>query len=107
MQVEAIYDHGRLEFVHPVQLKHDRVRLVVEVPDEEIVNLYNLPAEMLAQAQAMLDKLDAVRNAPLPPDQASDAFSHDALPELTAKQLERIEAFELRAQMREQQGRPV
>lgn len=36
MQVEAIYDQGRLEFVHPMKLKHDHLRLVVEVPDEEI-----------------------------------------------------------------------
>ena len=103
MQVEAIYDRGTLEFVHPLQLKHDRLRLVVEVPDEELLttasNPYNLAPEVLAQAQAMLEKFDAIRNAPLPPD--------DTLPELSAKQLERIEAFELRAQYCREQGRPV
>jgi hypothetical protein len=76
---------------------------VVEVPDEELLttpsNPYNLAPEVLAQAQAMLEKFDAIRNAPLPPD--------DTLPELSAKQLERIEAFELRAQYRREQGRPV
>ena len=102
MQVEAIYDQGRLEFVQPMLLKHDRLRLVVEVPDDEIVNPanpYNLPPEVLALAQAMVDKFEAIRNAPLPSD--------DELPALTPKQLERIEAVELRAQMREEQGRPV
>jgi len=38
-------------------------------------------------------------NAPLPPD--------DQLPEVTLKQLERIEAFESRAKSRSEQGRPV
>ncbi len=36
MQVEAIYNQGRIEFVQPLRLKHDHVRLVVTVPDEEI-----------------------------------------------------------------------
>lgn len=93
MQVEALYDHGRLEFTHPLQLRHKRLRLIVEVPDEELVDPAlvtdnNLPPEVLARAQAMRDKLDAIRNAPLPPD--------DELPEPTAKQWERIEAFTLR-----------
>ena len=102
MQIEAIYDHGRLEFIHPIQFKHGRLNLVVNVPDEEIVtepNLYNLPQEVIDQAKALLARMDAIRNAPLPPD--------NDLPELTPKQLERIDAFELRAQMRIEQGRPV
>lgn len=101
MQVEAIYDHGRLEFIRPMQLKHERLNLIVEVPDDEIVNVtnpYNLPQEVLDQAKEMLAKLEAIRNMPLPPD--------DELPELTPKQLQHIEAFELRAQMRAEQGRP-
>lgn len=36
MQVEAIYNQGRIEFVEPLRLKHDHIRLVVTVPDEEI-----------------------------------------------------------------------
>ena len=92
MRVEALYDHGRLEFTRPLQLKHECLRLIVEVPDEALVTpmpaTYNLPPEVLAQAQALRDRLDAIRHAPLPPD--------DELPELTAKQRERIEAFALR-----------
>ena len=98
MQVEVIYDHGRLEFTLPLQFKHERLRLLVEVPDEEIINLSNLPQGILDQAQEMLAKLAAIRNTPLPPD--------DGLPEITPKQLQRIEAFELRAQLRAEQGRP-
>ena len=92
MRVEALYDHGRLEFIRPLQLKHECLRLIVEMPDEALVTpmsaTCNLPSEVLAQAQAMRDRLDAIRDAPFPPD--------DELPELTAKQRERIEAFALR-----------
>lgn len=91
MQVEAILDHGKLKFAQPLQLKHARLRLIVTIPDEEIIlsdNPHNLLPEVIERARVMRDKLDAIRNAPLPPD--------DELPELTARQLERIEAFELR-----------
>lgn len=102
MQVEAIYDQGRIELVQPLRLRHDRVRLLVTVPDEEVDhkgNPYNLSPEVLQKAEEMRQRIDAARRAPLPPD--------DELPEITPKQLERIEAFELRAQMRREQGRPV
>jgi hypothetical protein len=54
---------------------------------------------VIAAAEVMDARLDAIRNAPFPPDQS--------LPELTPKQLERIEAFELHAQYLREQGRPV
>lgn len=91
MQVEAIYDQGRLEFPYPLQFKHNRVRLVVEVSDDEIVtdaNPYNLPLEVLELAAQMRSQLDAIRNAPLSPD--------DQLPTISVKTMERIEAFALR-----------
>ena len=102
MQVQAIYNQGRIEFVQPLRLKHDHIRLLVTVPDEEVetqANPYNLPPEVLQRAAEMRKRLDAVRHAPLPPD--------DQLPPISAKTLERIEAFKLRAQMRIEQGRPV
>ena len=102
MKLEAIYHRGRLEFSRPVKFKSDRVRLKVEVPDNEVIHPSeqdHLPPELHKQAEDMLAKLEAIRNAPLPPD--------DQLPEVTPKQLERIEAFELCAQYREEQGRPV
>lgn len=91
MQVEAIYHHGKLEFTHPLQLKHDNLRLVVNVPDDEIVNTsnpYNLPQEVIDLAAQMTERMDKIRNAPLPQD--------DQLPPVTAKTLDRIEAFALR-----------
>lgn len=41
MQVEAIYDHGKLEFVKPLKLKHDRFRLVVTVPDDVVDDAFD------------------------------------------------------------------
>jgi len=102
MQVEAIYNQGKIELSQPLRLKHNHVRLVITIPDDEIEvqdNTFNLSPEMLASAEAMLDKLEAVRNAPL--------SAGDELKSLSAKQLESIEAFELRAEMRKEQGRPV
>lgn len=100
MQVEAIYDQGRLEFISPIRLKQGRIHLVVQIPDEEIITetlpqskpTYELPPEVLALALAMEEKLDRVRNAPLPAD--------EDLPPLTPKQLERMEAFALRDEIR-------
>lgn len=63
----------------------------MNVPDEEIgdpAESYNLPPEVFERAEKMRSRLDAVRNAPLPPD--------DQLPPVSAKTLERIEAFALR-----------
>jgi hypothetical protein len=47
----------------------------------------------------MLQQYEAILNAPLPPD--AD------LPELSAEYQERLEAIDLRAQIRKEQGRPV
>lgn len=91
MQIEAIYDQGRLEFAYPLMFKHQRTRLLVEVADDEIVNspnTYDLPTEVISAAVQMRSRLDATRLAMLRPDAE--------LPELTPKQLDRIEAFALR-----------
>ena len=103
MQVEAIYTQGRLAFVNPIQLKHDHLRLLVEVPDDELLtppaSTYQLSPEQAAQAQTMLDKYQAILNAPMPPD--------DELPQLSVNFQDRLDAMELRAQLRSEQGRPV
>jgi hypothetical protein len=88
MQVEAIYDQGRIELTQPLHLRHPRVRVLVLVADEEVVEPAapsSLAPEVLALAQQTRARLDAVRNAPLPPD--------DELPPVTAKTRERIRAF--------------
>lgn len=38
MQVEAIYNQGRLEFQTTLKLKHQRFRVSVEIPDQEIAD---------------------------------------------------------------------
>ena len=91
MEIEAVYEHGKLEFLEPVQFKHDRVRLLVTVADEEIDSvrtLYNLPQEVVEMAEKMRGRLDEIRNAPLPPD--------DELPPVSDKFSERMEAFSMR-----------
>jgi hypothetical protein len=99
MQVEAIYDQGKLEWITPVKLKPGRIHLVVQIPDEQIVTpskrqpAYELPPEVLAQALAMEEKLERVRNAPLPAD--------EDLPPLSEKKLARIEAFAQRDEIRD------
>lgn len=91
MQVEIIYRDGKLEFGTPVRLKPATLRFIAEVPDEDVdaaANPFGLPQEVVARARAIRVRLDAVRDAPLPPD-------HE-LPVLTARQEQRLEAFALR-----------
>ncbi|MBA3056435.1 MAG: hypothetical protein KJ614_07340 [Gammaproteobacteria bacterium] len=102
MQFEAIYNKGTIQFVPTLRFKSERFRLVINVPDEELIYEpapFQLSAQANAQAQAMLDKYAAILNAPVPND--------EVLPELSAEHEERLEAFDLRAQMRQEQGRPV
>ena len=48
--------------------------------------------------QNMIKQFEEIRTMPL---------DDSKIPELTEKQLDRIKAFELRAQIRSEQGRPV
>ncbi len=55
MQVKAIYNHGRLEFVQPMKFKHDPLHLVIEVPDEEVdLNVHHATATMRDRVNAIL-----------------------------------------------------
>jgi len=104
MQIEAIYDHGRIELPRQIRFAHQRFAVRIEVPDAVIVASevplseghaqanYTLPPEVEVLSQAMADRLERIRNAPLP--------SEDQLPPLTQKQLNRIEAFALRDEFR-------
>lgn len=102
MQVEAIYHQGTIQLVQPLRLKRDHFRLVVSVPDEEIepqAPPSALSPQALEAAQTMLSKYAAILNAPVPDD--------EALPELNAEYEERLQAVDLRARIRTEQGRQV
>lgn len=92
MQVEAVYDHGRIELTRSLRLRHPRVRVIIDIPDDEILGLGPvadpLPPEVLALAEEMRARLDSVRNAPIPPE--------DELPAVTEKSRTRLAAFALR-----------
>ncbi len=104
MQIEAIYDRGKLEFIPPVNLKRGRIRVRVEIPEHEILSDchgrrrktddtgYTIPEAVKAASRKIKDRLDQIRNAPL--------AEGDALPELTQKQQERLEAFALRDEIK-------
>lgn len=108
MQVEAIYKHGRVELLQPLRLKRDNFRVTVNIPSEELLNDsrqapvdvpgYKPQPEVSARQHQVRARLDAILNAPYPPD--------DELPELGSEYEERVQAFALRAQLRAEQGRP-
>ncbi len=90
MRLEAIYDKGRLEFVQPVRFLVDRVKVIVEVPEEELAG-----SELLRGANQeteyihdLVARLDAIRRVPLSED--------DGGAQPTEKHVERFEAFVLR-----------
>ena len=58
MQLEAIYDRGKLSFAQPIKLRNDHVRLVVNVPDDELV----LPPQTSNELSpsATRDRLNAI-----------------------------------------------
>lgn len=87
MQLNAIYDHGRLEFPSPIRFAHERFAVRVDIPEREVV--MSASSEPLGHyAQALADRLDAVRRRPLP-DTAS-------LPPLSDDTDERIDAWAAR-----------
>jgi predicted DNA-binding antitoxin AbrB/MazE fold protein len=104
MQIEAIYDQGRLEFVSPVKLKSGRIRVRVEIPEQAILPMpqgqagegldkgYSIPETVKEKSRKIKHRLDRIRNAPLSED--------DELPALADKQQERIEAFALRDEIK-------
>ena len=90
MQLNAIYDHGRLEFPSPIRFAHDRFAVRVDIPEREVITSAPTAASepLGAYAQALADRLDAVRQRPLP-DTAS-------LPPLSDETDERIDAWAAR-----------
>ena len=104
MEIEAIYNKGKLEFLQPVRLVRDKIKVRVVVPDEELVyaapsasefrstKKYSVPQYVRRESEKLRSRLDKIRNAPLPPD--------EQLSPLSAKHQERIEAFALRDEIK-------
>ncbi|MBS0193341.1 MAG: hypothetical protein JSR34_03780 [Proteobacteria bacterium] len=108
MEIEAVYDDGRLEFKRSVTLKHRRFKVVVSVPDDEVIGssglesktdelTLELSAPMRDKAQAELERYRALLDAPLP----AEAASH-----MPQEYDDRLEAIAWRATLRHAQGRP-
>lgn len=106
MQVEVIYNQGRLSFAQPVHLKRDHLRLTITVPDDEIVpadEAYQLPAPQAVPSQqalsyaARLDRILAPYRHLLQQSQATESMDHKALwkEHLLEKHLQRHEAPDL------------
>lgn len=78
MQIEAIYREGRIELTKPLHLRHSRVKVLVEVPDEEVIAPPVAPEpsardlvdqdDLLTEIRQILGPLDRQRPAASPAD---------------------------------------
>jgi hypothetical protein len=106
MELNAIYDKGRLNFTQPVRFVRDRISIRVVVADDEVVlgaegkpdlrgsGKWGLPPDLEMESENLRERLDRIRNAPLPPE--------ETLSPLTEKQKERMEAFAYREGLRKE-----
>ena len=60
MQVDAIYDNGMVKLPDQLQFKHERFRVRIEIPDDELVDT-SKPMENKAPAAKEGDIRDQVR----------------------------------------------
>lgn len=105
MRLEAIYNQGKLEFNPPLQFRHSRFAVKVDVPEQEITDpkMFTLPSFDLSifstQVLAEIARLEAIQQAAL------DRPITKAV-ENEEEQL-RWAAFSLRNESRREQGRIV
>jgi hypothetical protein len=111
MQLEALYKQGKLEFFTPIQFINQQFRVQVEIPDHEIIQT----------SEQSPDPVDAFRNYALSPEALAiaeqirgetlallaDFRAMDDETDLTDKQNQYWDAFELRSRLRHDQGRPA
>ena len=112
MQVEAIYDQGKLEFLKPVRFVHQRFPVRVDIApydmaqtelsdvanNEALFSAYHLTPQSLGIAVQWWEGL-------LSPD--SDWVDHDESERLTEKQNQYWDAFEFRARFYAEQGKSL
>jgi len=95
MQVEAKWKNGAFHPLQPLKLKYSRVTIVVPDEEIEIDEQISVAPEIERTAQKMLQQFENIRNAPIPDEKE--------IPAWTEKKQERLEAFELRRKIREEQ----
>ena len=96
MQVEARYNNGKLEFPKSIGLARKRFKVIVDIPDKEVIAGYtqNIESELdhlLAKQpdDPWLKRMKEIEQQVL-------SIPEDELPELTPKQLQYIDAFATR-----------
>ncbi len=87
MEIQATYEGGKLLFKSPVRFKRNSVPVIVRVEDGEIQEISAPEAPLSEATRAMLDDFERILNEPV---------DESAIPELTPKQMDRWQAFELR-----------
>lgn len=94
MQVAATYEDGAISFAQPLRFARRKFQVMVSIPEDELEPnaqpISSLDA-LLAQTPGdpWLQRMKAIELNSL-------ALPDDQLPELSAKQLERVAAFALR-----------
>jgi len=94
MLVDAIYDHGKLKFVQPIKLKHERIKVVVNIPDEELEEQKKVKTVFKEDGKygsRLMARLEAIRKEPM----------IDSFPPVSQRMLDRLEAMEVRDELRE------
>lgn len=105
MRIEAQYQQGRVEFLEPVRLKHDRFRMIIDLPDEEVITSDSIMDPIRSDPPITPTALDRLLQE-YPDDpwlQCMKAIEADVLaipdeqfPDLTPKQQQYLAAFALR-----------
>ncbi len=91
MQLEAIYDDGKLEFCRPVRFAHGRFLVRVEVPEAELMESPTAEGEgpLGTYARSWLRRLEAIRAE-------VTATPEIELQQVSDEQLDRLRMIEMR-----------
>ena len=105
MQIEAIYDQGRLEFQSAVTLKHQRFRVHVEIPDQEIAGPMPPTLPTYDPADFPPEIRDRVRKLAAVAEEAHRQFVPEIVSAESEEERQHWAAVELRLASRREQGR--
>ena len=72
MRITATYERGSIQLPHPIALKHERVTVQVEIPDEEILEEQSIrvPDQLEESVDSLYRDLEAIRGGRSVPDDA-------------------------------------